>query len=95
MYEASTPSLINSLLVRVGATVNVTGFAKDNWTSYLGANSGGVSGTLNDLERAFFKIKGGSGNTTHDVVDSYLNSKSYTGDYKDKVIQFCQGATTF
>lgn len=94
MYEATTPSLINAMLVRVGATINVVGFAKDNWVSYLSAQTS-QTGTLSDLEKSFFKTKGGNGNTTHDLVDSYLNTKSYTGSYKDKVIQFCNGATSF
>ena len=94
MYEGATPSEINALLVRCGATIYVGGFAKDNWIAYLSAQTS-KTGTLSDLEKSFFKTKGGTGNTTHDLVDSYLNSKSYTGDFRDKVKQFCNTASSF
>lgn len=92
MYDAVGPSLVAQLLVSVGATI-YSGFPKDAWNAYLSAQTS-KTGSVNDLEQVFFRSKGGSGSTNHDVLDSYLNSKGYTGSYKDKIIQLCQTGTS-
>lgn len=92
MYEDVETSLVYKLLASLGAST--AGTAKDCWLAYL---QGQLSskGDLNDLEKAFVTSKGGSGQTLHDIWDSYLNSKSYTGSYTDKLHSFCNTASTF
>lgn len=92
MYEAVENSLIIALLNRVGATG--TGTAKERWLRYLQAQTASA-GTLTDLEKKFFKSKGGTGETIHELVGSYLSTKGHVGTHADKAHNFCNTATVF